>query len=386
MTLKKKQLKIVHLGNHTTPCIGGIESVIMEISKAMAAQGHLVEIIVFNQCANASMNLPSREEIDGIVIHRLPVKRLFGFYLYPSADALIPLLMGADIVHVHGLGGWMDQLALHRNRIKGKIIVNSHGGIFHTRARRVFKSIYLHACFPFATARMDGFIFDSESDAARLSPFMRLHSEVIPNGIVLPEKKMTSGKKSSTPHFLFVGRLSKNKRVDLLVETFWELHQRKIKFHLDIIGEDWEGLKDNLLQQIAEKKLDQAITLRGGVSDSDLRKYYSNAHYFVSASSYEGFGISAIEGMAYGCIPILSRIPTFERFANEGERGFVVDFGVPSEAATVITAIIKKPASLHSKVRMAAERYAEGFGWKAVAQQQLRFYDTVLERSADESR
>jgi alpha-1,3-mannosyltransferase len=358
----------------------------MEISKSMAAEGHDVEIIVFNQCANASNTLPLHEEVDGITIHRLALKRALGFYYYPPADKLLSLVADADIIHVHGLGGWMDQLALHRNRIKGKIIVNSHGGIFHTRSRGVFKSIYLHAWFPFASARMDGFIFDSESDAARLNPFMRTYSEVIPNGIVLPEKKMATRKKLSVPHFVFVGRLSKNKRVNLLIETFWELHQRKIPFHLDIIGEDWEGLKDELLQQLNEKKLGNVITLRGGVSDSALRKYYSDAHYFVSASAYEGFGISTIEGMAYGCIPILSRIPTFERFANGGERGFVIDFAVPNEAATVIAAIIKKPDSLLSKVRMAAERYAEGFGWKAVAQQQLRFYYTIMERTADESR
>jgi alpha-1,3-mannosyltransferase len=120
---------------------------------------------------------------------------------------------------------------------------------------------------------------------------------------------------------------------------------------LDIVGEDWEGLRGGLESLRAEKGMQAVVTLHGGVSEKELRQAYARAQYFVSASSYEGFGISTIEGMAAGCIPIVNRIPTFQSFVGEenagGTRGLLVDYGSPREAAEQIIAFIgSKPAQL----------------------------------------
>ena len=56
--------------------------------------------------------------------------------------------------------------------------------------------------------------------------------------------------------FLFVGRLSKNKRIDLLIDAFSLLQKKGIDFELRIVGEDWEGILPELKQKAKEEGVD----------------------------------------------------------------------------------------------------------------------------------
>ena len=50
------------------------------------------------------------------------------------------------------------------------------------------------------------------------------------------------------------------------------------------------------------------IEVTGRVSDLELKKYYNRSKYYCQLSRYESFGISLIEAMSMGCMPIVSDV------------------------------------------------------------------------------
>lgn len=91
--------------------------------------------------------------------------------------------------------------------------------------------------------------------------------------------------KSENPSILFLGDLNSRKRGNFLIRIFTDNILPQIpNCTLSVVGpEECNGKNINYLGQISE---------------SELIKQYSQAHVYCMPSSYEGFGVPAIEAMA----------------------------------------------------------------------------------------
>ena len=372
--MKAKPLRILHVGNHTIPCIGGTESVIWQSAKEQARQGNQVEILVFNTCTKGN-TLPAREEKDGVIIHRVPQKG-FSFYRIPPTDELMKFAQNKDIIHIHGVGAWMDALARRKKKLSAKLILTTHGGFFHTRKRGVLKWIYSAFILPPSWNAMDGILYVSENDQTHFAEMGQEKTIVLPNGIEdewiparVPKKK---------PHsFLFLGRLSRNKRIDRLIDAFAAYSKHNPSAKLLIAGEDWEGIQPTLEDRVRSTHAEGKILFLGRVKEDQRRSLLSESSIFVSASEYEGFGISAIEAMAYGCIPCLNTIPSFSSFVN-AKRGFLVDYSsTPNVVETWKKIEALSPKQLATQ-RNESRTFARGFSWKTIVKKQLEWYHSIL--------
>lgn len=98
---------------------------------------------------------------------------------------------------------------------------------------------------------------------------------------------------------LYVGRLVKDKRVDLLIDAFALVAQRDKKANCVIVGHGIE--KVNLQKQIKRLKLTDRVTLLDPLAEaSQVYGYMKRAKVFVLPSMREGFGIVALEALACG--------------------------------------------------------------------------------------
>lgn len=127
--------------------------------------------------------------------------------------------------------------------------------------------------------------------------------EIIPNTTSIPKEGGENFLKKDN-QFLFIGRIDKNKRVKIIIESFNlfinQLENDKKKYSLLIVG------KGPLLKEIKEliKKLNLSNNCKILGFQEKVSPYYKNSRYIILSSKSEGLPAVLLEGMKYGCIPI----------------------------------------------------------------------------------
>ncbi len=102
---------------------------------------------------------------------------------------------------------------------------------------------------------------------------------------------------------LFVGRLGREKSVDVLLGFWKETIRPDEKFRLVIVGEG--PVKGELEQQVRELGLEDSVIFAGKVMHEDMPAYVAMGDVYVTASLSDTNSISMLEGMAAG-LPVLS--------------------------------------------------------------------------------
>ena len=133
--------------------------------------------------------------------------------------------------------------------------------------------------------RVDHFIANSNFVAGRIKKFYGREAEVIYPPV---NTHLFELKEKKEGYYITTSRLVQNKRVDLIVDAFAQMPDKKLL----IIGEGPE-------KECLKKRASKNIEFLGVQSDEALKKYLSNAKAFVFAA-VEDFGIAPVEAMASG--------------------------------------------------------------------------------------
>lgn len=104
---------------------------------------------------------------------------------------------------------------------------------------------------------------------------------------------------------VFVGRIIPEKGLDILLEALDELGQSGIRPTLTVIGDGSDLCR--IQERAAELRLDGQISFRGRLEPGAIAHAMHDHRVLVVPSAWaEPFGIVALEGLACGCIPIVS--------------------------------------------------------------------------------
>jgi len=134
-----------------------------------------------------------------------------------------------------------------------------------------------------------------------------------------------------------VGRLSAEKRIDFLIEMMRYLSD---DFKLTIIG---DGVDRNFLEKkVEELSLSDKIIFTGWIKNESLPRFLTQHHIFISASSFETFGISYIEGLACGLPLIVFDYPVSREVVPEEMAIFMKELN-PKKWARVLMKIKNQP-------------------------------------------
>ena len=363
-------MKILHPTHHFWPCIGGIERAIEDFCTELIKAGHSCKVLCLNKCARSQKKLPKKETHKGIEIVRVP---FIDLKYYKIASGILKHARSADVVHVHGIGFFSDFFILTKPLHKKPVVISSHGAIFHT-GTNLLKNLYFFGWCRLLLKFADKVVAVSENDANIFSKIVSPQKITIVHNPVRLDKFRCARKKKNT--FVFVGRLSKNKRLDLLIEAFASASQNK-KAMLYIVGSDFENLRKELERKVKNLNAEDRIKFLGKLPEQELIELLANTDFFISASEYEGFGISAIEGMASGCIPILSNIPSFRAFIEKGKNGFIVDFHNTKRASKKLAQIMELSRAEKEKIRKNAIAYSKRFESKSQTKALLTLYSQL---------
>ena len=138
------------------------------------------------------------------------------------------------------------------------------------------------------------------------SPVIRdvLHANGIANTVLAPlgvdvdRFRPEEGKRSDTPTLLFAGRLTEEKGISVLLETYRML-RRSRRVRLVIAG---HGIMRETVEKIAED--DSDISYLGYVPNSAMPDVYAGADLLVSAAPTETLGLYFLEALASG-VPVV---------------------------------------------------------------------------------
>ncbi len=144
-------------------------------------------------------------------------------------------------------------------------------------------------------------------------------------------------------NILYVGRMSREKGVDLLAEAYLEARQRDRRLHLVLAG---RGPEEELLRQ----RLGADATFLGWLEGDELANTYASADLFVFPSTTDTFGQVILEAQASG-LPVLAvRAGGPTELIEDARTGCLVS-PHPDELATAIRGIACRKALLQRLTR-----------------------------------
>jgi glycosyltransferase involved in cell wall biosynthesis len=137
-----------------------------------------------------------------------------------------------------------------------------------------------------------------------------------------------------TPVYLWVGDLDDNKNPLFLLQVFLKFLRLNPQASLYLIYKKTDLLEE--MKKILRRQGAQRIYLVGAVERDGMADWYNSADFIISTSFSESSGAAVCEGMSCGCIPVLTRIPSFKMITNDGAIGLLFEAGNETDMLTAL--------------------------------------------------
>src|SRR5262249_25890458 len=146
------------------------------------------------------------------------------------------------------------------------------------------------------------------------------------------------------------------KRVFDLLRLAEALHRRQVDFQLRILGEGPE--KEEVVRGVRRlaPALAGRIFLQRQVLPAEMGSELRATDVCVLVSQYEGTSLFMLEGMASGCVPVVTRVSGTAGVIDHGVNGFAVPVGNVEEMARVIQGLDEDRSLLQRMGARAHER------------------------------
>lgn len=172
-----------------------------------------------------------------------------------------------------------------------------------------------------------------------------------------------------------VGTIEPRKNLVALVRAFAAARKRVGPFGLVIAGP--EGWKTGAFWRAVDaSEFADDIQVLGFVPAADRPALLAGAACALSVSSYEGFGLPALEAMAVGTPVVAAQVSSLPEVTNDA--ALLIDPERPAQIADALTAVLTDDALLGSLVAAGHEREQQ-FTWEATARATLDVLAAVVD-------
>lgn len=368
-------MRVLHVIHSLRPEMGGLPRAALSLAAAQAALGAEVALAAYDthgdgpEYPRAFGDIPGANRVRWI---RMSAPGLREYFTAAGMRARMQRFQ-PDVVHTHGL--W-EPLLRHAHaqalRMGAPHVVCPHSMLnpWQSRHRRVAKflltrlmdwerlwhrAVFVHA------------LSDAEAERLRKRGMERVR--VFPNG-VFPET-FPGKQAASSESILFLGRLDRVKRPDLLLEAFAMLAARRKEARLVLAGPDY-GLRGTLQHRVRAAGLGGRVLFPGMLTGESRRDALRNSTCFCLPSESEGCSLAVLEAAAAGVPLVLSESCDLGDWFDAGAA--LKAPAAPGALAEVLEALLDTPSTRKSLARAAGEKVRRTHAWPDIAADLLEAY------------
>jgi len=384
--------------------VGGIARVVHDLSKVMIKNKDEVHVVTYKEG-----ELPDYELDKGVHVHRVTNFMInpnnfidwimqLNFNLVAKVNELIAKGEKFDVIHAHD---WLVAYA-------AKTIKNSYGipivaTIHATEAGRnsgVHNETqrYINDTEWMLTYEATEVIVNSnfmKNDIQRLFglPFEKIN--VVPNGINLNtyngvERDYDFRRQYARDEekiILFMGRLVHEKGIQVLIEAMTKILSHYNDAKLIIAGKG--GKFDELMAQANASGISDKVYFTGYLNAKQVTKMYKCTDIAVFPSTYEPFGLVALEGMLAEVPVVVSDIGGLNEIVTHGVDGLKSYAGNANSLADSILTLLYNQKLAATVVKNAVKKVKLEYNWPKITEDTTFVYkkaicQTVAEKQANE--
>lgn len=357
---------------------GGVEVVVTELARRMAALGH--KVTCYDRSGtdvNGEPTATEPYELDGVRV--VPVRTIDAKGMAALSSSFFATLAAIkdhpDVIHYHAEGPCVP-LPLAR-RAGVRTVATIHGLDWQRAKWGKLASTYIKLGEKNAARRADEVIVLSRPAREYFRETYGRETCLVPNGIEAKELRparviteywgLTAGS-----YVLFLGRIVPEKRPELLLEAWRGLETNK---RLVIAGGS-SDTSEYLEQVKILASQDPRVIMTGFVEGEALAELYSNAYAYVLPSDVEGMPMSLLEAMAYGRCCVTSDIPECADVVNK--TGVTFPCGNFRALRKALSALISDSSRVDALGGAARTRVEIEYGWDSVVQKTLDIYRELV--------
>ena len=382
--------------------VGGIARVVNDLSKRLIKDGHDVYVVTYREGS-----APYYENDKGVHVYRVDNYMInpnnfidwimqLNFNMVAKVNELIAKGEKFDVIHAHD---WLVAYAAKtlKNSYDLPLVSTIHateagrnGGI-HDEVQR-----YINDTEWMLTYESSEVIVNSKfikNDLQRLFGLPYEKINVVANGINSTaysgvEKDYDFRRQYAADNekiILFMGRLVYEKGVQHLISAMPKILENYHDAKLVIAGKG--GMLDELKAQVEAMGLGQKVYFTGYLNAKQVSKMYKCADISVFPSTYEPFGIVALEAMLAGVPTVVSDVGGLNEIVEHGVDGMKSYAGNPNSLADSILALLFNPQLCDSIAKKARAKVKNEYSWTKIAQDTHFIYQkaicqTMAERQA----
>jgi glycogen(starch) synthase len=243
------------------------------------------------------------------------------------ADEIISRDYKFDVIHNHNWMSWLTTKKVKANNHNAKVITS-----FHFLQKQYDSMIenpiptYHEQIIELEQEALDKSDYIIVFSESQLELLERLYSVkdtdnifVIPHGIDFKkiDYNLITSKKEENKHLdiVFVGRIESDKGVEETIQAFLNISRFNSRLRLNIIGDG------SLLENLRVKYKKDRIIFYGYIDRNKLQYFLINSIIICLPSLSETFGMSILEAMHFGVVPIFSAGPSVPYLFDDGIQG-----------------------------------------------------------------
>lgn len=373
--------------------VGGIARVVHDLSKRLIKDGHEVTVVTYKDG-----DTPAYENDKGVEVYRVDNYMIhpnnfidwimqLNFNLIAKATEIIQKEGKFDVIHAHD---WLVANAAKalKNAFDIPIVATIHAteagrnsGI-HDDTQRYINDTEWLLTYEATEVIVNSNYMKNHVQGLFGLPFDKIN--VIPNGINLTNFNGVDRDYDFRRQYamdnekiiLYVGRIVYEKGVQHLISAMPKILENYHDAKLIIAGKG--GMLDELKGQAEAMGLSNKVYFTGYLNSKQVQKMYKCADVAVFPSTYEPFGIVALEAMLAGVPTVVSDIGGLNEIVDHGINGMKSYAGNSNSIADSVISLLYDKQLAANISKKAKQKVKEEFNWNKIAQDTHYIYEQAI--------